>query len=99
MQFDALPVVAHISTVICLMWIELPTRVEDVEPPVIDAVIQVDDSVVVMLAGTIAISMCLVSITPGLDAKFRSPARRREPRGLILRRLEVGMVEKQFGCF
>lgn len=75
MQLEAFPVVAHMSTMICLIWTMLPTRVDTVLPPVIAAVIHVEDSVVVMFAGVIAMSRCLSSVDPGDDSSCAADAR------------------------
>ncbi len=71
-QFELFPEVTHMSTIIFLMWIVLPTRVDTVEPPVMDPVIQFEESVVEMLAGAIAISRCLCSTIPRLDNSLAS---------------------------
>lgn len=68
MQLELLPEVTHISTTIFLMWTIFPTLVETVEPPVREAVIHVEESVVEILAGTRAISRCLTSAIPGLES-------------------------------
>ncbi len=87
MQLEALPEVTHMSTIIFLMWMTFPTRVDEVEPPVIDPVIHVEDNVVVMLDGTMAMSRCFVSSTPGDERSEASPPL------LALRRLEARLED------